>query len=308
MIYARLADYPRSVPVALALGTFDGVHLGHRALIAELRGLAEAANARAVAFTFANHPLVAITGRAPEPLMSPEEKAAALLDAGADDVIMVPFDKIFMNQSASSFLRASSAQLNLRALAVGYNFTFGKGGEGNAATLMRWADERGLQARILPKVDFQGLDISSTRIRRCLEAGEIELANALLGRPYDVSGTVVRGRQLGRTLGFPTANVRYATLLPKGGVYVTEALVGGTHFPAMTNIGRNPTVADHNLVTMETYLIGEDLDLYGRRLNVRFHHKLRDERRFASLDALKVQLQTDADTALAWLNARREKM
>ena len=137
MIYARLADYPRSVPVALALGTFDGVHMGHRALIAELRGLAEAANARAVVFTFANHPLVAITGRAPEPLMSPEEKAAALLDAGADDVIMVPFDKIFMNQSASSFLRALSAQLNLRALAVGYNFTFGKGGEGNAATLMR---------------------------------------------------------------------------------------------------------------------------------------------------------------------------
>ena len=284
---------PRSV---LALGMFDGVHVGHQALLRQAAAAARALSAQTVAFTFTDAPgkllHLPVTS-----LSTPGQRTRWLRDAGADRVDMVDFTQAFADLSPEGFLDFLQARYHIAALAAGFNYTFGKYGAGTAQTLKELGEQHGFRVLIAEPVLVDGEPVSSTRVRALVSEGQMEAARRLLGRPYALIGPVVSNRHLGQTLGYPTANVETGEqLLPPDGVYATEAQVGDATYPAVTNVGRNPTVAGRRR-TVETYLLDEDLALYGAELTVSFLARLREERTFPSLAALSEQIGRDVAAA-----------
>ena len=286
-------EKPRSV---LALGMFDGVHVGHQALLSQAAAVARALHAQTVAFTFTDAPWkllhLPVTS-----LSTPGQRTRWLRDAGADRVDMVDFTQAFADLSPEGFLDFLQARYHIAALAAGFNYTFGKYGAGTAETLKELGEQHGFRVLIAEPVLVDGEPVSSTRVRALVSEGQMEAARRLLGRPYALIGPVVSNRHLGQTLGYPTANVETGEqLLPPDGVYATEAQVGDATYPAVTNVGRNPTVAGRRR-TVETYLLDEDLALYGAELTVSFLARLREERTFPSLAALSEQIGRDVAAA-----------
>ena len=284
---------PRSV---LALGMFDGVHVGHQALLMQAAAAARTLDARTVAFTFTDAPgkllHLPVTS-----LSTPEQRKRWLREAGADRVDMVDFTQALADLSPEGFVAYLQARYDIAALAAGFNYTFGKYGAGTAATLRELGEEHGFGVLIADPVQVDGEPVSSTRIRALISEGNMEASRALLGRPYTLTGTVVSARHIGHTLGYPTANVETGEqLLPPDGVYATLAAVDGADCPAVTNVGRNPTVAGQRR-TVETYILDESLSLYGQNLSVSFLSRLREERTFPSLEALSEQIGQDVQTA-----------
>ncbi len=290
---SELTTKPRSI---LALGMFDGVHVGHQTLLAQAAGAAWALDAQTVAFTFTDAPgkllHLPVTS-----LSTPKQRDRWLREAGADRVDMVDFTQDFADLSPEGFLDYLQARYDIAALAAGFNYTFGKYGAGTAETLRELGEKHGFQVLIAEPVLVDGEPVSSTRIRTLVSEGDMEAAAALLGRPYTLQGPVVSDRRIGRTLGYPTANVETGEqLLPPDGVYATYALLGGNAHPAVTNVGKNPTVANEHR-TVETYILNESLSLYGAELSVAFRARLREERVFPSLEALSRQIGRDVDAA-----------
>ena len=284
---------PRSV---LALGMFDGVHLGHQALLRQAAEAARALDACTVAFTFTDAPgkLLHLPMTS---LSTPEQRKRWLEAAGADRVDMVDFTRDFADLSPEAFIDYLQVRYDVAALAAGFNYSFGKYGAGTAETLKKLGEKRGFRVLIAEPVQVDGEPVSSSRIRALVSEGKMEAARVLLGRPYTLTGTVVSARNIGHTLGYPTANVETGEqLLPPDGVYATLACVDGTDRPAVTNVGRNPTVAGERR-TVETYVLNESLSLYGRELSVAFLSRLREERTFPSLEALSEQIGRDVQTA-----------
>ena len=284
---------PRSV---LALGMFDGVHAGHQALVRQAAQAARALDARTVAFTFTDAPgkllHLPVTS-----LSTPNQRTEWLKEAGADRVDMVDFTQDFADLSPEGFLDYLQARYDVAALAAGFNYTFGKFGAGTAEMLKELGEKRGFQVLIADPVLVDGEPVSSTRIRALVNEGRMEAASRLLGRPYTLRGPVVSDRHIGRKLGYPTANVDTGEqLLPPDGVYATWAMVDGASHPAVTNVGKNPTVAGQKR-TVETYVLHEDLSLYGAELSVAFLSRLREERTFPSLAALSEQIGRDVAAA-----------
>lgn len=289
----------------LALGMFDGVHVGHQALLRQAAEAARAFCAQTVAFTFTDAPGKLL--RLPViPLSTPEERTRWLREAGADRVDMVDFTQSFADLSPEGFVGYLQDRYDIAALAAGFNYTFGKFGAGTAETLRGLGEEHGFQVFIADPVLVDGAPVSSTRIRACIGGGDMEAAEALLGRPYTLTGPVVSARRIGHTLGYPTANLGTGEqLLPPDGVYATLALVDGAAYPAVTNVGKNPTVAGRQR-TVETYLLDEDLSLYGAKLSVAFLSRLREERTFATLDALAQQIGRDVAAAKKLFVSRKK--
>ncbi len=280
----------------LALGMFDGVHLGHQALIRLAHRAAGEMGAQTVAFTFSDAP-GKLLGLPVTSLSTPDQRRAWLREAGADRVDMVDFTQSFADLSPEGFLDFLQARYRVVALAAGFNYTFGKFGAGTAQTLRELGQKRGIRILIADPVRMDGESVSSTRIRSLVSQGRMEAARALLGRPYTLTGRVVSHRHIGHTLGYPTANVETEEqLLPLDGVYATCAIVDGIEHPAVTNVGRNPTVAGKRR-TVETYILNERLSLYGAELSVAFLSRLREERTFPSLEALSEQIGRDVQTA-----------
>ena len=284
---------PKSV---LALGMFDGVHVGHQALLSQAAAMARTLEAQTVAFTFTDAPgkllHLPVTS-----LSTPEERTRWLKAAGADRVDMVDFTQAFADLSPEAFLDYLQARYRVAGLAAGFNYTFGKYGAGTARTLRELGEKHGFRVLIAEPVLVDGEPVSSTRIRALVNEGRMEDARQLLGRPYTLTGPVVSARRIGRTLGYPTANVETGErLLPPDGVYATYALMDGAAHPAVTNVGRNPTVAGRQR-TVETYILNESLSLYGAELSVAFLSRLREERTFPSLAALSEQIGQDVQTA-----------
>ena len=284
---------PRSV---LALGMFDGVHLGHRALIHQAAQAARSLDAQTVAFTFTDAPgkllHLPVTS-----LSTPEQRRAWLTEAGADRVDMVDFTQAFADLSPEAFVDYLQERYRIAALAAGFNYTFGKYGAGTAKTLRELGEAHGFQVLIAEPVLVDAEPVSSTRIRTLVSEGRMEAARALLGRPYTLTGTVMANRRIGRRLGYPTANLEAGEqLLPPDGVYATFAEVEGVSHPAVTNVGRNPTVEGKRR-TVETYLLNEDMSLYGTELSVAFLARLREEETFPSLEALSRQIGRDVEAA-----------
>ena len=289
----------------IALGFFDGVHLGHAAL---LRRTVEEAARRGVTpavFTFDRPPKEVLTGT-PCPLINSPEDRKDLVQRlfGIREVLMVPFDHEMMTTPWDDFVtNILVGRYHAVHLVAGHDHHFGHKNQGSPELLMEKCRELGLGCDIIPKVEVGGITVSSTYIRRLVEMGQIERANRFLGHPHVLTGTVRHGRGLGSSRLFPTANLIIPphVLVPSHGVYVPRAtLEDGTSYAAVTNVGTRPTVNSGSDITVEACLLDFEGDLYGKTLRVEFFQHLRDEIRFDSLDALKAQIAADADTTRAY--------
>jgi riboflavin kinase/FMN adenylyltransferase len=298
---ASLAKRPR----ALALGTFDGVHAGHRAVIGRAVQLAEERGLTSAVVTFDRHPLSVIDpGRVPRLLTANEEKMRLIEELGPDELVMLPFDQEMAAMTAAEFCTDLLAgSLQAQAVVVGENFNFGAHGAGDAAQLRDCGAAHGYDVEICPLVTEHGEPISSTRIRRLLHDGELEEVREILGRPPSAAGLVAHGDKRGRTLGVPTANVdvEAGTIVPGRGVYTARVFVAGAWYRAAVNIGHNPTFQSREEptthVTVEAFLLAFSGDIYEREIRLDFLHKIRDERRFDSVDALVAQMRLDIEAA-----------
>ena len=285
----------------IALGFFDGVHLGHAAL---LRRTAEEAAARGVTpavFTFDRVPKEVLTG-IPCPLInSPEDRADLVRRLyGIRDVIMVPFDDEMRTTAWADFVtKVLVDRYHAVHLVAGHDHHFGHKNQGSPELLVQTCAELGLGCDIIPKVEIGGITVSSTYIRRLVELGQIERANRFLGHPHTLTQVVRHGRRIGRTIGIPTVNLTVPphVLVPSHGVYATRVfLPDGTSYPAVTNVGTRPTVNNGTDVTVEAWLLDFDGDLYGQTVRLEFYRHIRDEIRFDSLDALKAEITRNAET------------
>ena len=285
----------------IALGFFDGVHLGHAAL---LRRTAEEAAARGVTsavFTFDRVPKEVLTG-IPCPLInSPEDRADLVRRLyGIRDVIMVPFDDEMRTTSWADFVtKILVERYHAVHLVAGHDHHFGHKNQGSPELLVQKCAKLGLGCDIIPKVEIGGITVSSTYIRRLVELGQIERANRFLGHPHTLTQVVRHGRRIGRTIGIPTVNLTAPphVLVPSHGVYATRVVLpDGASYPAVTNVGTRPTVNNGTDVTVEAWLLDFDGDLYGQTVRVEFYHHIRDEIRFDSLDALKAEITRNAET------------
>ncbi len=304
--FLRLDDLPADLPpLAVAVGVFDGVHKGHQALLAGAQKAAGAAHdATPAALTFDPHPACVFSPSRVPPLLTTVDERADLLRAhGARIVIVARFDRAFAAQTPGEFVRhVLLEKLGARAVIVGDDFRYGCDRQGDARTLRAEGEQHGFAVEIVPPVLVNGVPARSSVIRQAVAgggAGAIEEAARLLGRPYTLAGTVVKGRQLGRTLGFPTANVAPndpARLVPGEGVYAGRVRVGGVWHRAAISVGTNPTVVSAGARTVEAYLLdGFGADIYGQTVAVKFVAFLRAQETYETLDALIAQMNRDVE-------------
>ena len=293
----------KNPPAVVALGMFDGVHLGHKALIAHTVEEARSRRVSPVVCTFSNHPME-VLGEGARLLTDIRERNVILRSLGVESVQSEPFTEELARLSPEAFVERLLARWDISLVVTGYNYTFGAGGAGTAETLGQLGAARGFGVDVIPPVRYEDEPVSSTRIRAAVERGEVERAAAMLGRPYSLSGRVVRNRRIGRRIGFPTANIEQDArrVLPREGVYATYAYVGGAAYRAVTNIGANPTVGGER-VTIETHLIDFGEDIYDRELTVAFRFFLRGEETFKSVEAMREQIEKDVAAARAWRGA-----
>ena len=284
----------------LALGNFDGVHRGHRKILDRVRRVAGERGGTAVVMTFDPHPpRVVRPDKAPPLLMTKEQKLEAIADAGVHGAAIVRFTPELSRWDPEAFVRTVLVDwLHVSEVWVGANFLFGHDRAGNFSLLRVLGGRYGFKAEKIDPVRYKDFVVSSTRVRRLVGEGRVDEAGALLGRQYFIDGTVVRGDARGRTIGFPTANLCTENeLLPPHGVYATTARVGGIVLPSVTNVGTRPTVDQSGRIVVETHIFDFDRDLYGQPLRVGFVQRLRDERAFESLDALRAQIDADCTRA-----------
>jgi riboflavin kinase/FMN adenylyltransferase len=287
--------------VWLSIGKFDGVHLGHQAIIRELTAGAHTAGALAVVLTFDPHPSVVLRGRRDSFYLSmPEEKAEILGELGIDLVVTHPFNHQVAQMSAEQFMRNLNDHLGINQLWVGHDFTLGRNREGDVPRLRQIGEQIGFSVQEISPVLLDGEVVSSSRIRSLLEAGSVEAAARYLGRSFDVRGEVVSGDGRGKKLGIPTANlsVPKERVVPGAGVYASWVTLRGKTFRAVTNVGVRPTFEQAPVAPrVETHLLDFAGDLYGQQISVSFEARLRGEQRFPGVDALVAQIKTDIEKA-----------
>ncbi len=292
---AQGGDIAQARPV-VTVGSFDGVHLGHQYLIAELIEWARREKAPALVLTFDMHPREFMTGRPIPALSTPEHKRRLLLEAGVDAVVIVNFDKTLMDLSARAFMDGYvKALFNARGMLVGFNNRIGKDGEGTSTVLTQIGAEIGVLVREADRVEVSGQAMSSSAIRQHVARGDFLWARKMLGRPYSIVATVTHGDDRGKALGFPTLNFSLAGLaFPPHGVYgVRVKLAAGTYIGA-ANIGTRPTVdPTRTQPLLEVHVLDFNADAYGREVEIEFLFKVRDERKFNGVEALKMQLAKD---------------
>jgi riboflavin kinase / FMN adenylyltransferase len=281
--------------LSLALGTFDGLHVGHMALIEAVKS----GGGESAVFTFDSLPMEYF-GADPRPmrLYTLEEKTAALRSAGVNYLCAVHFDKAFAGMKHEMFTEMICGTFLPKRVVAGYNFTYGRHALGNVDTLQHAGEAQGFEVCVIPPVIVEGEPVSSTRIRECLVAGSIERANKLLGYAYSVSGIVGKGRGIGRRLLYPTANifVKKEKLLPRKGVYDVDIIIGECSYHGVCNIGVNPTVSRKKRESVETHIIGLDRNIYDEKITLRFNRRIRDEIKFSDTQSLKEQIARDIES------------
>lgn len=303
----RLEEVQLTEDSVVTIGSFDGVHRGHQALIKQVRAAALSARRAAVVLTFFPHPSV-VLGRAQSfYLTSPEEKLVQINQLGVDWLIELPFTRETAQQRAADFIEQLIQQTRLRELWIGHDFALGYRREGNAEFLTRLGQARGFAVQAVDPLTNDGEIISSSNIRAALRAGDVAHANRLLGRPFRLSGRVSPGDGRGRTIGIPTANldVWQDHALPANGVYACRAWVGHIPHRAAVNIGTRPTVTDEALHTIEAHLLDFDKDLYGLNIALDFFERLRGEQRFANVPELVAQIRSDVQRVRQTVDLQR---
>lgn len=301
-IYQSLNEFNPSKKTIVTLGTFDGIHLGHVAILNKICNLAKQENLESVLLTFFPHPRFVVKNDAEIKLLNTmTEKAILLEQKGIQNFIIHPFDKLFSELSPREFVKqVLIKQLNIQKIIIGYDHKFGKNRAADFNDLIAFGKEFGFEVEEISAKQINEVSVSSTKIRNSLIEGNISLANAYLGYPYMLSGIVVKGNQLGRTIGFPTANIEISEnykLIPKNGVYIVTALVNNKTIFGMMNIGVKPTLGE-NLLSIEVHLLQFSEDIYGQKIQVNVIERLRDEQKFESFEVLKSQLEIDKKNTL----------
>lgn len=290
------ADFS-SKGTVVALGSFDGLHLGHMAVINSAKNMAAQLSAIPVICTFSEHPLKVLTGEAPPALFAGDVRDEAFRNTGVE-VVRLDFASI-REMSPEEFVGEILVKtLNVKGVCCGFNYNFGAKGAGTAELLAQMCREGGIGFSMAPPMTLDGEPVSSTRIREALKSGNVELANRMLGRPFKYRLRVIDGDKRGRTWGIPTINQKYdpALVLPRLGVYASRCMVDGRLYYGATNLGVRPTIEEGEPVSSETYLLDYDGDLYGKYVDVSLLRFLRPEQKFDSMEALETQMKRDIDT------------
>nr|WP_295931676.1 bifunctional riboflavin kinase/FAD synthetase [uncultured Dyadobacter sp.] len=306
-IYHSLDSFHKLEYGVVTSGTFDGVHLGHQKILSRLKEISEQSGGETVVLTFWPHPRTVVSEDSQDLqlLSTIEEKIELFAQLGIQHLAIIPFTRSFSELSSKEFIQQILVEkIGTRKLVIGYDHRFGRNREGSFEFLKENCSEYGFEVEEIPREDIEHTAISSSRIRKALITGHIHEANDLLGRPYSLSGTVVKGKQLGRTIGFPTANIHVHEsykLVPMNGVYVIRAVYNGDTFGGMLNIGTRPTV-DGIGRTIEANLFDFDHEIYGEDLKIELLHYLRPEEKFNGLDMLVKQIRVDKENSLAYFS------
>ncbi|MEO7970454.1 MAG: bifunctional riboflavin kinase/FAD synthetase [bacterium] len=297
-------------PTVLTLGVFDGLHLGHQLIVRTVVERARATGAVPTVITFDPHPRAVLHPESSPPLLQTlDQKVEGFGALGIEQTIVIRFDEKFSQIRAENFLReVVRDRLQAREVYLGCGFAFGHNREGNIELLRRVSQELGFFADEVPEVQIRSQRVSSSKVRRLLAEGKVNLARRLLGRPYGVEGPVARGAERGRDLGFPTANLHpHNRVIPRNGVYVTGTLIAGQWRRSITNVGVRPTFGGDAEPSVETFVMDWAGDLYGDVVRVRFLRRLRDERKFNSIDELTAQIQADVRRAQGYFGRQPVK-
>jgi riboflavin kinase/FMN adenylyltransferase len=304
-IYHSLDSFDRLDCAVVTSGTFDGLHVGHKKILARLKEISMQCGGESVVLTYWPHPRMVVSEDSQDLqlLSTIDEKIELFAQMGIQHFVIIPFTRAFSELSSDDFIRQILVdKIGTQKLVIGYDHRFGRNREGSFEFLKKNAASYGFEVEEIPRQDIEDLAISSSRIRQSLLAGHVQEAQDLLGRPYSITGIIVKGKQLGRTIGFPTANIQLHEsykLIPANGVYVIKAYYGGVPYQGMLNIGVRPTV-DGTSRTIEANLFDFDKEIYGEDLRVELLHYLRPEQKFSGLDALIEQLKTDKENVLAF--------
>ena len=300
-IFHSISLFKATKPTVATIGTFDGVHLGHRKILELITKNAKETNLESLVLTFFPHPRIIVhEDNEMKQLNSLNEKKELLTNLGIDNLIIHPFDMAFSRLTAEEFVRdVLVSTFKIQKIIIGYDHRFGRNRTANINDLIAFGNRFGFDVDQISAEEINEVSISSTKIRNALAEGNVKLANSYLGHPYTLSGKVMKGNQLGRTIGFPTANIKIEEnykLIPSNGVYIVKSGVKGIIYCGMMNIGNRPTI-NGNAQSIEINLFDFDQNIYGETLTVIILHKMREEQRFESLEALKAQLIIDKKTA-----------
>jgi len=309
-IYNDIPSFHSDRQTIVTIGTFDGVHIGHKGIIGRLVKTAHAKDCDSLILTFFPHPRMVLSNQNDIFLLNTlEEKIALLKATGLDHLVIHPFDEAFSRLEAEEFVKTILVdRFNVRKIIIGHDHRFGRNRAADINNLKLYGKKYHFEVAQIEAQEVDHVSVSSTKIRKALSEGDVALANSYLGYSYFLTGTVVEGKRLGRTIGYPTANLQIDEpykMLPKIGVYVVESIINGQAVSGMMNIGTNPTVEGQK-VSIEIHYFDFDADLYGVKLQVSCLYRIRDEHKFASLQLLKEQLSKDKISALAIINNKSD--
>jgi riboflavin kinase/FMN adenylyltransferase len=298
-VYYSLDEVPLIKNPVLTLGTFDGVHSGHQLIIDFLSKSAERINGETVLFTFHPHPRMVLhpDDHNLQLIQDIDRRIERLREAGIDHLILFPFTKEFSRMTATEFVRNILVnKLNVKLMTIGYNHHFGRNREGNIALLREIGPIYNFEVEEIPAHSYDEVNVSSTKTRKAIEAGDIKTVNHYLGRPFRFKGTIVKGNQIGREIGFPTANLAEidpVQIIPNSGVFAVKCKISGIVYDGMMNIGTRPTIESENEKRIEINIFNFNQDVYGEQMEVYLLDKVRDEQQFKDIEALKEQLKKD---------------
>lgn len=307
-VFSSIQEFGISSATVVTLGTFDGVHIGHQRILEKLTNSAAVLGCESLVLTFFPHPRMVLQQDVEIKLLSTiEEKIVLLEKFGIQNLVVHPFDEIFSQLTAEEFVKNILVdKFRIKKIIIGYDHRFGRNRTASIDDLIQFGELYGFEVEQISAEEINDVSVSSTKIRNALDEGNISLANQYLGYDYFFSGTVTEGKKLGRTIGFPTANISIDhayKLIPKSGVYIVSSVIEGERVYGMMNIGINPTVGG-TLQSVEVHFFDFNQDLYHQKITITLHEKIRDEEKFPSVAVLKQQLETDKQTSQRYISNR----
>lgn len=291
----KTLDYTIKSPSVITLGKFDGLHRGHELLMEKLKEISEKNQYNSIVFTFDIPPSSTLDVINQRVITTNEEKHYIFEQTGIDYLFECPFTKEIMCMEPEEFIAWMVRRFNVKCIIVGTDFRFGHNRAGNHEILEKYSDKYNYEVVVINKKQYEGRDISSTYIREELEAGNVKLANYLLGYEFFLNGEIIHGKKIGRTIGIPTINMSIPSekIIPPFGVYITKVVIDGKEYTGVSNIGKKPTIEGDNPVGLETFILDFNEDVYGKHVCVKFVDFIRSERKFDSIDSLKEQMNND---------------